>query len=1056
MHGPLTLVGGLMLLTAALHAQTSLLFQHLTVKQGLSQGSVNCILQDSKGFIWLGTQDGLNRFDGYTCKVFKHDPDDSLTLSDNFVLGLWEDSTGTLWARTLNSPTLFNRFDRAAGVFRRVNAEKVSLIGSRGSTIRAEYEEPDGTRWKGTIGGGITRVNPATGSTTTMKHDPANPNSISDDRVYSIHGDHLGYIWIGTRQGLDCYNPRSGTITHYRHDDKDPGTLSDNWVWPLLEDRSGVLWVGTFRGGLNRFDRQTGTFTRFRHSDANSRSLAGDQLYSLYQDHSGMIWVGTNEHGVDRFHPDLEYFRHLANDPADPSGLVDNSILSLFVDRSGIVWIGTQRGVDRHNPAKGTFVHLRHTPAQTASIGDNQAQCFAEGSEGVVWVGLVSGGLDRYNPGTQTFSHFRHDPNDPQSLSDDRVYALTPSHRGGVWVGTYGGGLNYLNPATRRFSRYIHSDSLPGTLGAQGVLSLLEESNTGTLWVGTYGGGLDRLDQDSTTFVHYRHREDDPKSLSDDMVLCLCLDRNGTLWAGTMGGLNRFDRATGTFTTLGEKDGLPNSVIWGIVEDWSGHLWISTNKGLSRFDQRAGTFQSYDYADGLQADEFNQNAFARDPRTGELYFGGANGVTVFHPDSVRANPYKPPIAFSSFTRYNTDDAAGRPIDERGIDAREEIRISYKDNVAIIEFAALSFLNPDKNRYAYKLEGYSDNWIQLGGERRATFTNLDGGDYVLRVRGSNNAGVWNDEGASLQIVVTPPWWKSNWAYAAYVIATFAVFYFLRRFELNRREQKARMREAGLHAKAIEAENRALDAENKRKTKELEDARQLQISMLPRTVPQLEDYQIAVSMRTATEVGGDYYDFSIGPDGSLHVALGDATGHGMQAGTMVTLMKGLFVSDVQRFGILPFLKHCTRTIKELSLGRTYMAFALGRLQGSTFSASNAGMPPFFHYRRCDGSVTEVLLEGMPLGAMRNYQYVMHEATLDRGDTILMLSDGLPEQKNASGEMFDYSRVKNALAEVGSHTAEAIVEHLSRSADSWRGDVPQDDDITFLVIQRIATAG
>jgi ligand-binding sensor domain-containing protein/serine phosphatase RsbU (regulator of sigma subunit) len=1049
---PLTLVSGLMLVAAMMRAQSSLLFQHLSVKQGLSQGSVNCILQDRKGFIWLGTQDGLNRFDGYTCKVFKHDPDDSLSLSDNFVLGLSEDSTGTIWVRTLNNPSLINRFDRSAGTFRRVDAGKASLSGMRGNTIRAEYVAEDGIRWKGTIGGGITLVNPMTGATTVMKHDPGNPNSISDDRVYSIHGDHLGYIWIGTRQGLDCFDPRSGRMTHYRHDDKDPWSLSDNWVWPLLEDRSGTLWVGTFRGGLNRFDRQTGRFTRFRHSDANPRSLAGDQLYSLYQDHSGMIWVGTNEHGVDRFHPDLGYFRHLANDPANPSGLIDNSILSLFVDRSGIAWIGTQRGVDRYNPVDGIFAHLQHNPAQSTSIGDNQAQCFAEGTDGSVWIGLVSGGLDRYDSRNQRFSHFRHDPKDPHSLSDDRVYALAPSVRGGLWVGTYGGGLNFLEPDTRRVTRYMHSDSLSSTLGAQGVLALLEESQTGTLWVGTYGGGLDRLEKDSTTFTHYRHREDDPGSLSDDMVLCLCQDQNGALWIGTMGGLNRFDRASGSFTSYDEKDGLPNSVIWGIVEDSKGHLWISTNKGLTKFDHQTESFQSYDYADGLQADEFNQNAFARDPRSGELYFGGANGVTVFHPDSVRANPFKPPIAFSSFTRYNTDDAAGRPIDERGIDAREEIRISYKDNVAIIEFAALNFLNPAKNQYAYKLEGYSDNWIQLGGERHATFTNLDGGRYMLRVRGSNNAGVWNDDGASLRIVVTPPWWKSYWAYAGYVVVAFVFFYFLRRFELNRREQKARMREASLHAKAVEAENRALDAENKRKSKELEDARQLQFSMLPRSVPQPDDYRIAVSMRTATEVGGDYYDFSVGPDGSLHVAIGDATGHGMQAGTMVTLMKGLFVSDVHRFGILPFLKHCTRTIKELKLGRTYMAFTLGRLQGKTFAASNAGMPPFFHFKRCDGSVTEVLLEGMPLGAMRNYQYALHEAILEEGDAILMLSDGLPEQKNASGEMFDYSRVKKTLADVGTQTADAIVEHLSRSAEAWRGDIPQEDDITFLVIQRI----
>ena len=380
-----------------------------------------------------------------------------------------------------------------------------------------------------------------------------------------------------------------------------------------------------------------------------------------------------------------------------------------------------------------------------------------------------------------------------------------------------------------------------------------------------------------------------------------------------------------------EKQGLPNDVVFGILEDGAGNLWLSTNKGISRFDPRAGNFRNYDYNDGLQGDEFNQNAYARDPVTGEMYFGGGNGVTVFHPDSVKENPYVPPVAFSGFTRYNTDDEEGMPIDETGIDAKQSITLSYKDNVALFTFAALSYYNNAKNRYAYRLEGYSDNWIQLGTERRATFTNLDGGDYVLRVRGSNNDGIWNDEGVALALIVTPPWWKTTWAYVLYGLVFVSVLYTLRRFELNRREQKAQIRESNLRAKAAEAEKRALEAENERKTKELEDARRLQLSMLPQEVPQPPDYEIAVFMRTATEVGGDYYDFVTGDGGTLNVGFGDATGHGMQAGTIVTLMKGLFLSEAARSGIQAFFHHCSATIKGIRLGRLFMAFSLVTDQG-----------------------------------------------------------------------------------------------------------------------------
>jgi serine phosphatase RsbU (regulator of sigma subunit) len=434
-----------------------------------------------------------------------------------------------------------------------------------------------------------------------------------------------------------------------------------------------------------------------------------------------------------------------------------------------------------------------------------------------------------------------------------------------------------------------------------------------------------------------------------------------------------------------------------------------------------------------------------------MYFGGGNGFNEFHPDSVRDNPFVPPVVFSAFRRYNTDDEEGKAIEEKGISVRPEITLSYKDNLAIFQFAALSFYNPVRNQYSYKLEGYSDNWIQLGSDHVATFTNLDGGDYTLRVRGSNNDGVWNEEGAALKLTVTPPWWKSTWAYIAYAILAIGFLYGVRQFEINQREQKARIRESELHAKAVEAEKRALEAENERQTKELEDARKLQLSMLPREIPKFPGYQVAVFMRTATEVGGDYYDFSTGEGPTLNVAFGDATGHGMQAGTIVTLMKGLFLSDASRFDITTFFNHCSRAIKEIRLGRLFMAFTLVRLKGNSVSLSSAGMPPAFLHRQGDGSVEEILLKGMPLGAMKNFPYLLHETTMAPGDTLLLLTDGLPEQKNAGQEMFDYARVQQTFVENVAGTPESIIQRLVSAADSWMSGVVLDDDITLLVIRK-----
>ena len=1030
-------------------SQETFVFRHLTVNQGLSQGSVVSILQDRQGFLWFGTQDGLNRFDGYEFTVFKHNPADSTSLNDAFIIKIAEDSSGTLWVGSLNQPQMVNRFDPKSETFARIPADSVDLWKARVGAAFSSYEDPSGVRWSGSIGEGVTRFDRRTGKTRVFRHNPSNPASLLDDRVYSVFGDRTGTIWIGTREGLDRFDPRTETFVHYRHDEKNPRSLSDNWVWPIMEDRAGVLWVGTYRAGLNRFDRTTETFTHFRHEDTDPRTLSDDRIYSLFQDRSGMIWVGT-DNGVDRFNPEMGAFARYSNNPNDPASLVDNSVFPIHVDRSGFVWVGTLHGLDRLDRATGKFTHFRHDPSNPASLAEDMVQSILEDKSGVLWMGTQSSGLDRYDRATGRFMHFRHDPSNPQSLSDNMVYALLEDREGVLWVGTYHGGLNMFDRATGTFKAYKHSESHPGSLSAEGIWALHEDRD-GVLWVGTYKGGLDKFDRERETFTHFKHDPANPTSLSNDAVVCFHEDRAGNLWVGTMSGLNRFDKDAGTFRRYSEKDGLPNSYILGILEDDHGRFWISTVKGISRFDPQTETFRNYDQSDGLQGDEFNTNAFAKDPRTGEMFFGGTNGFNIFHPDRVVDNPFVPPVVFSGFIRYNTDDEEGKPIVEKGIAVTPEITLSYKDNVATFQFAALSYYNTLKNQYAYMLEGYGDNWIQLGNQRQATFTNLDGGEYVLRVRGSNNDGVWNKEGASLHLIVTPPWWKTNWAYGSYTLMVIGFLYGARRFEMNRREQKAKMREAELHAKAVEAEKRALQAENERQTKELEDARKLQLSMLPKEVPKIPEYDISVFMKTATEVGGDYYDFAVDQEKTLHIAFGDATGHGMQAGTIVTLMKGLFLSDASRFEITEFFNRSSRAIKEIRLGRLFMAFTLVRLKGNSVSLSSAGMPPAYLYRKRDGSVEEILLKGMPLGAMKNFPYLLHETEMEPGDVMLLLTDGLPEQKNVAEEMFDYARVQQVFVESVASGPEEIIARLVKEGDSWMQGTELQDDITLLVMKR-----
>ena len=452
----------------------------------------------------------------------------------------------------------------------------------------------------------------------------------------------------------------------------------------------------------------------------------------------------------------------------------------------------------------------------------------------------------------------------------------------------------------------------------------------------------------------------------------------------------------------------------------------------------------------MQGNEFNQNAFAKDVKTGRLLFGGINGVNIFHPDSIIENKYIPPVIFTDFLRYNTDDEEGKPIIEKGISERSGITLTYKDNIITLSFSALNFNNSFKNQYRYKLDGFNENWIQLGSNRTVTFTNLSPGEYNLKVIGSNNDGLWNEQGANLSIEVLPPWWRTNIAYIFYGITFISVLYVIRRFEINRREQKARVRESELRIKATEAEKRVLQIENERKTKELEEARQLQLSMLPKELPKLPNLEIAAFMRTATEVGGDYYDFNVQDNGVLNVAFGDATGHGLQAGTMVTLMKGFFTSDSSKLGLQDFMNHCTKMIKEIKLGRILMSFSYMKIENNKLFITSAGMPPVYYYNNNSKEIEEILIQGMPLGAMKNFPYKVVEKEIHKGDTILLLSDGLPEQMNSKEEMFDYPRVKNNFCEAIQSTPEEIITKLVNAGDEWMNGTLQADDMTFVVLK------
>ena len=1031
-------------------SQSHINFNHLTIEDGLSQSSITCIFQDKKGFIWFGTQDGLNRYDGYNIKTFKNDPGDTTSLTDNFIFSIYEDQIGTLFIETQSGN--FHRYNPGLESFQIVIKDSINLAKTKVNSVLAQLQESSGISWIGGLSKeiGLERLDIKTGKKTIFKHNLSDPTSLSDDKVYSVFRDRSGNLWIGTFKGLDRLDERTGKFFHYRNNPGDPNSLADNWVWPIFEDSRGYLWIGTVKSGLSMFDPKSNRFFNYKNDPNDPTSINDNFIFSIYEDRSGLMWIGTNLGGVNFFQPSTQSVEHYQIDPGNKNSLSDNIVLTILADKTESYWIGTRNGgLNKLDYRKKKFTYYNHNPSDANSIISNSIQSLLEDREGNIWIGTFSSGLDKFDSETGVFTHYLHNPSDPGSISDNRIYSLVEDRSGNVWVGTYGGGLNKLDGTTGKFLRYQFKENDTNSISSNATWSLASD-DAGNLWIGTFGGGVNVLNISNNTFMYFKNSPNDSTTIAGDNIIRIFKDRSGNMWIGSANGLSRYLKENKGFKNYDEKDGLANNFVYGIVEDDKGYLWLSTNNGLSKFNPEKETFKNYYYEDGLQGNEFNQNAFAKDWKTGRLLFGGPNGFNIFHPDSLKDNLFKPPIVLTSYLRYNTDDEEGKPIIEKGISERDSILLTFKDNIISLEFAALSYYNIDDNQYKYKLEGFNENWIQLGNNHSVTFTNLSAGNYILQVIGSNNDGIWNEEGASLYIEVLPPWWRSNIAYAVYGILFITLLYGLRKFELDRREQKAQIRETELKMKATEAEKRAIQIESDRKTKELEEARQLQLSMLPRELPKLPNLQIAAFMRTATEVGGDYYDFIVQENGVLNVGFGDATGHGLQAGTMVTLMKGFFTSDAAKLEPQAFMNHCSNMIKEIKLGRILMSFSLLRINNGKLLMTNAGMPPIYYYDKVKKETEEIIIQGMPLGAMRKFSYKVVEKELKSGDTLLLLTDGLPEQMNPKDEVFNYLRVKNDFNKIADKSPDEIIDHIVKGADEWMDGRNQEDDISLIVIK------
>lgn len=821
-------------------------FEHLDINDGLSHNTVLCALQDSRGYLWFGTMEGLNRYDGYRFTVFKHEIETEECISDNQVHALFEDSRGNLWIGTNKG---LNRYHREKN-----RVLPIPLLDPDGKplfpwpvAVYALQEDAAGQLWIGT-GAGLFSCDPASGRCRQRSVNPEAGNSDArnrimaiapDDRgrlwigtragllfldpsdhsfiapslvlgeedaariaslsVRTIHPDRSGHIWIGTEgDGLVKVTPETGDIEFYRSGSTDNG-LPGDLVRAVHEDREGRLWVGT-REGLCQLDRRQGRFISYTHDSRDPQSIRHNSIRAIVEDKAGALWFGSYAGGINFVHANRIHIRHIEEDLTFGKGLSHPVVSAFAEDQDGGIWVGTEGGgLDYWNRREHTFLHFQQQPGKNGPAGNNIKALLLDRDQNL-WIGTYTG-LSFFDRKRKRFTNFHYTSGEVNGLPHDQIYAICQTPDGTIWIGANGGGLSYFDASTRQFVRQIPGlDSI--FYSAIKNITVLFADREGNLWVGSENG-LACLRKDRSSFEFFQYQKQVKGSLRSNFILSVFEDSKGRIWIGTKdGGLHLLDRHSRTFSVWNESNGLPNNSIEAILEDQRGYLWISTNKGVARLSllpdgALSADIKKLDVADGLQSNQFNKSAGLM-TRDGALLFGGINGFNLLFPDTLPYNSFLPPVFLSGFQLFNKPapiGGEGSPLD-KDISETDHLTLNHRQSVFTLEFVALNFVQPAKNQYAFKLEGYDADWRYIGNERRTTYTNLPAGHYVFRVKAANNDGLWNETGASLRLTILPPWWKTWWAYAGYaalVIGLFILYHRVKLHQLNLRNQLVREEE-----------------------------------------------------------------------------------------------------------------------------------------------------------------------------------------------------------------------------------------------------------------------
>ncbi|MTI30283.1 two-component regulator propeller domain-containing protein, partial [Xanthovirga aplysinae] len=1081
------------------------LLSHVTEEKGLSHPRVNAIAQDSTGFIWIGTFDGLNRYDGRKLIRYKQLPFDSTSISHSYITALLVDKKGKLWIGTKSG---LNYYDPQNDRFFKYFSPDLDRSGLAHDHINDIYEDKNGKLWISTQGG-LSCFNPLTEEFNNFFHNPENPNSLSHNNISKVIEDKEGKLWIGTKGGgLNCLEPQSGNVIHYINNG-----LPNPLITSILEDKSGDIWIGTKLRGLYRFDKETQSFHRFGNDGDIIDKLSSQKISSLKEDKRGNIWIGTNN-GLNLYQPNhkgIKIFKHHNIEQT----IIHNSVLTLMEDKVGNIWAGTSKGISRFENKIKKFNHYRKQTTISPTLNSDVIYSFFEENDSLILIGTEKG-LKRFNRNQETFVNITTSPD----IGNEKIGSIIKDHSNTIWLGT-DRGLKIFDPSYNKITpfnlekvgekgtkiqvRYVFEDSDatlwlgtkqkgliqiskereiikvhrhdpndPFSISDNFIRNIFEDS-FGNLWIGTLKG-LNQFHKNKNSFTRFNFDRKNPHSISSEVITSIYEDSKGRLWIGTRGGgLNLFDRSKKEFIHFSEFNGLPNNIVINILEDSLTNLWVTTGKGLARFNPDSLTFKGYNRKDGLQENRFIFGATLKSSR-GEFYFGGYSGFNLFHPNSILDNTVVPPLAITDFNLLGTNQGNNSSeIFRKNIAKNKHISLSHDQRFFTFEFVALDYSCPEKNKYAYKLEGFDKDWQHVGTRNFATYTGVPPGKYLFKVKGSNADGIWNEEGTTLELTISPSLWDKIYFRIIVFLLMIGGAFLWYRYRLNHmKTQKKELEkvvkhrthevllqkeEIRLQLEVLEDVYAQLQTQNQNHDKSISYARQIQQAVLPE-INQIKNVlpDSFIFFRPKDKVSGDFFWFAE-KDNKIIIAAADCTGHGVPGALMSMTGSTVLQQVVHEKGIL----QANKILNELHKGILHtlrqdknsnkdgMDIALCVINKQSCKVEFAGAKnPLLIIQNEEANLIKgdrLSIGGLPHLEERNFK--QHEVIIDTPTTFYLFTDGYQDQFGGNkGRKFMASRLRKLLLDIHNEPMEKQQMILKERIEKWmKHNHPQIDDILIL---------